>query len=180
MRILIQASQGTGKSTLNNHLMKTDKFKDYTQIDSMSEKFFKKDDFKDLSSWKYYEAQMKIFAFASNEYLNQDDYISSRGFADSYAYAKHAYEKTGNKAFKNIMYISQNYQSLLMEDLHIYIPIEFELKKKALRSSSIDFQLEIDSNIKEFLKLTETNYYTVTGTPDERVKKILEVSSYYE
>lgn len=172
MRIIFAGAQGTGKSTINKELSNILKLK---SIDSMSEKFFKKDDLKNISAKNFLSAQLKIFAYASNEYLNQDNYISSRGFADSFAYCKHVYEKGFHIAIMNSIMNLAYENHRILDAIYFYLPIEFPLESKELRSSNLDFQKEIDYNIKYFLDITNTPYITVSGSIQERLDIILKI-----
>jgi len=176
MKIILTGAQGTGKSTLNRELTKIlqSEIKSVKSIDSMSKKFFKKEHLKNIESKEFLDAQLKIFAYASNEYLNTDSYISSRGFSDSYAYCKHVLDKNlHTEAMSNIISLAKQYHSIL-ECKIFYIPIEFSLESKDLRSTNAAFQREIDSSIKEFLDSTSTKYITIHGTVQQRLDIILE------
>ena len=73
------------------------------------------------------------------------------------------------------MELAKSYQILLQDEINLYLPIEFDIEKKDLRSTDKSFQREIDENIRYFLDVTKTNYHIITGTPEERVKKVLEI-----
>ena len=177
-KIILTGAQGTGKTTINNALEPILKeiFKDIEIIDSMSEKFFNKEDFKDLNSHRYIEAQQNIYNYAKSQYLSDQNFLSSRGFADSYAYLKHSLDMTNKQIFRDM--IKENFENnkKLMRSGRIYtfyVPIEFDIEAKDLRSTSKKFQKEMDDNIKDFLVGTGTIFTEVTGTVKQRVRKIL-------
>lgn len=179
-KIILTGAQGTGKSTLNEALQNrlAIEFPGIKFIDSMSKKFFKKKDFKDLFSDDYLKAQQKIYEYASSEYLADNEFLSSRGFADSYAYLIHSYEITHKQEFKDL--IKRNFRNnkdlINSREFNVYtfyVPIEFEIEGKNLRSTDKKFQKEIDRNIKEFLDRSQTLYTTVHGSVKERVNQIL-------
>jgi len=182
IKIILTGAQGTGKTTLNNAIkdIVSIHYPGIKIIDSMSEKFFNKDDFKDVSSKRYLEAQKKIYEYASSEYLANTSFLSSRGFADSYAYLKHSLDKTMKEDFRELISLNFKNNKKLLEDNNsrvytFYVPIEFEIESKDLRSDSKKFQKEIDNNIKEFLEGTRTVHTTVTGSVKQRARQILRV-----
>lgn len=180
VKIILTGAAGTGKTTLNKALQPIleQEYDNLEIIDSMSEKFFKKEDFEDLNSDRYLQAQKNIYEYAKNQYLADRNILSSRGFADSYAYIKHSYDKTFKKEFQDL--IKENFENnkklMLSSRVYtFYIPIEFEIEGKELRSTNKEFQKETDRNIKEFLDGTRTIYTTVTGSVKQRVKQVLKV-----
>ena len=176
MRLIFTGSQGTGKSTLNDIISK--KYPELKVHDSISNKFFNKETFKNIFSEEYKEAQKNIYDYASEIGL-QDNYISSRGFPDSYAYLTHSYEKTKDVDYLDILERNVINQKTLndSEELTIffYVPIEFENESKELRSANMEFQMEVDANILKFLHDTDTRYYTIRGSIDERVQEITRI-----
>jgi len=174
-KIIFVGAQGTGKTTMNNII--SSYLPDYRVIDSMSEKFFKKDFFKDVNSDRYLRAQIDIYNYASSEYLQNADIISSRGFADSYGYVKHSLDQTGKEEFREIIRrIFLDQEALLKQDVvHFYFPIEFDIESKELRSTNKEFQEKTDKNILKFLKMTDTPFYEVRGTVEDREKYILKI-----
>lgn len=173
MKIQLTGSQGTGKSTLNKLLIKEPIFKDYIQIDSISEKFAKDmETFKDPIKLRDFQTSIAFYCFS--EYINTKNYISSRSFVDTYAYTKYSYKKTGIPIFKTLNDLSLELLKLYSskEYVFIFVPIMFPLESKNLRSSDIDFQKEIESYIKECLELSEIDYYTIK-TLNKRVDEVL-------
>jgi len=174
-KIVLTGSAGSGKTTMNKII--STYLPEYKIIDSMSEKFFKKEFFKDIHSDEYLQAQLDIYEFAEREYLENIEYISSRGFSDSYAYLNHSYDVTGKEEYKELIERNfKNQKELLKDDvIHFYFPPEIPLVKKDLRSTNKEFQEETDKNILSFLKETDTEYYDVRGTIEERTERILSV-----
>lgn len=176
MKILLSGSHGTGKSTINNDLIKLEQFKDYVQLDSVSEKFaVSLDTFKNPKSLIDFQLSVSLHCFV--EYINQPNIISSRSFADTYAYSMYEYKKTGNIIFKQLadlaVSIYNNYNT--KEYKHIYVPVMFDLESKGLRSTNKEFQLEIDNLFKEFYNIVEVDYLEIKNLDhNERIKEILE------
>ena len=175
-RIILTGAQGTGKTTLNNILHEF--LPDYKVIDSMSAQFFTKELLKNINSPEYMKAQNDIYDFAEAQYLEDVPYISSRGFADSYAYLNHSKGKSACGVYDELLKRNfMNQKKLLRASenrvYHFYTPIEFEIESKELRSSNKVFQKEIDESIVEFLNGTKTPYTTLSGTPKQRVSQVL-------
>lgn len=169
MKIFLTGAQGTGKTTLNKQLYEIDKIKKLECLDSTSHKFAKsKDVFKKPET--LLEFQTKLFAHCMEQYLNHDNFISSRYFADMYAYCKYEYDK-GFKEYKTFM-DAVLLASKYIEGYIIYVPIMFEVEGTNMRSADKNFQKEIDNNIKEYLDLSGLKYYTIK-TLDNRVSEVL-------
>lgn len=62
-----------------------------------------------------------------------------------------------------------------MFDLHIYIPIEFELVKDGIRDEDEQYRVAVSNEIKKLLDFHHVNYVTIKGTIEERV---LQLSDY--
>lgn len=176
MKILLSGSHGTGKSTINKALMELEQFKDYEQLDSVSAKFATSlDTFKNPKSLMDFQLSVAFHCFS--EYINRSNIISSRGFADTYAYSMYEYKKTGNIIFKQLadlaVSICNNYNT--EEYKYIYVPVMFDLESKGLRSTNKEFQLEVDNLIKEFYNLVEVDYLEIKNLDlNERIKEILD------
>lgn len=170
MKILLSGAQGVGKSTLNNELIKNEQFRDYLQLDSISTKFAKsKDDMKD--SLKF---QQNITLYAYSEYLNNSNYISSRGIADGYAYQKYSYLKTRVEKYKTLMDLSIDLSWQFNDTVNIYVPIMFEIESTKYRSGDKEFQKIIDEYVQEYFERVNIPFYTLKSLNiNERVNEIL-------
>ncbi|HDL74905.1 MAG TPA: hypothetical protein ENH06_00775 [bacterium] len=181
-KIFFVGAQGTGKSTLNRFIFDHPGLRRELHIkksiDSISKMFFSDFSiFKKLNSPEFYEAQVKILVYASNLYLNTENFISSRGFADSYAYLMHYVSKTKNKNGLILIDTVKIFQEFLNQEEGVYtfyVPVAFDIsdKNNNLRSNNLDFQQEIDIHIQQFLKITNTKYIIVKGSLEQR-KKII-------
>ena len=173
MKVFFSGSQGTGKSTLNKQFC--EKYREFKSIDSVSELFAKdRDTFKDPS--KLLKFQTEIALYCSGEYIKDyENLISSRGFADMYAYNRYSASRSNNRIYNLLMDTAQMLQIEFLKDSKvIYFPIMFDLEGKPLRSKDKDFQQEIDTYIREFFYSTSTQFYQIE-TLDNR---LVEIESY--
>lgn len=172
MQILLSGSHGTGKSTflhiLKNHLPGFEVF------DSVSEKFFKREDFNDLDKMvtlqrEFWEYQLEVFT--------KNKVLSSRSYGDIFAYTSHLFKKSQNSEFLRINQHIISSAKKAKESgnlLVVYFPIHFEIEGKELRSTNKNFQREIDELITGFYRdLQITPYTVIDSTPEERVKDFL-------
>lgn len=182
LKILLSGAHGTGKSTVNNDLMSHLELKGFTQIDSVSKIFASSlDTFKDPGKLMDFQCMVSFYCFA--RYIHEDNIVSSRSFADTYAYSMYEYKKSGNVLFKQLADLSleliKRYST--PEYKHIYIPIMFDLESKDLRSANVQFQKEIDLLFKEFYQLAKeagVEYLELKSLDrDDRVQEILEYCS---
>ena len=173
MKIFLSGAQGTGKSTINKILIK--KLPGYKLLDSLSGKFAKsKEDFKDFSKLKLFQTRVSLYCFS--EYLDPKSFISSRSFADAYAYNKYEYKKYMDLRFKTLMDLSLELVKDLPDDcLHIYVPSgEFKVEETYIRSGNSEFQEAIDKLILEFYEVSGVKYHRLESLSiEDRVQEIL-------
>lgn len=182
MIILCSGSHGTGKSTFAQKLALYLAEKGYTLSDSVSEKFFKREDFKNQEKMpklqeEFTDYQLKVF---SGEMFGLDT-ISSRSFADIWAYTKYLYDQSKNPAYLDqLETIETSFKENLEkiadgELLIVYFPIRFKIEGKELRSTNEDFQREIDGNIQKFFeKVNFLPYNIPEGNAEESFELFLD------
>lgn len=101
--------------------------------------------------------------------------IADRTIIDNLAYSIASHE------LGNLSKESLNYQkalvrrNIMMYDYFIYIPPEIPLELDGVRDSDENYRLHIDNIIKK--QMEGVPFYTVSGTTEERVKKIMEIMS---
>ncbi len=173
MKIFLSGAQGTGKSTINKILI--EKLPEYKLLDSLSGKFAKsKEDFKDFNKLKLFQTRVSLYCFS--EYLDPSSFISSRSFADAYAYNKYEYKKYMDPRFKTLMDLSLELVKDLSDDcLHIYVPSgKFEVQGTNIRSGDSEFQEIIDKLILEFYEISGIKYHKLESiSVEDRVQEIL-------
>ena len=159
MFILFSGAHGTGKSTTLYDCVENfpSIFDDYQIADSLSEKFFSKEDFKNPEVLKEKQSaftQYQLDTWARNTMgLNV---ISSRSYADIWAYTKYQFLRDGFPEYQKQLSIIEEAakQAILRGNtIFVYFPIAFEITGKELRSTNVEFQQTIDSYIREFYEM---------------------------
>ena len=175
MRIFITGAQGVGKTTLNFELQKLEQFKSLNVLDSVSKKFATSvEDFKDPNKLKQF--QVKVSSYCIMKYL-EDNFISSRGFADMYAYNSYQFDKDHQDIFYHFAMMSINLAEELRspQDIHIYIPPMFDLEDNGMRSTNKEFQLEIDQLIRDYYEITGLDFLEIKSLDlNDRVQEVLD------
>ncbi len=181
MKIFLSGAQGTGKSSIIKHISSNSLFPELKKYDSYSKLFLKTRNEQCVEHENYLNFQNKIFLFCSNIYVNESNFISSRSFADSFAYLSSSFKETKSKEIKkNLKTLIDNvtvFSRLLSSGekvYYFYTPIEFPLnvENNNLRLSSETHQFEIDFYIRKFFKENNVAYITLKGTVEERVALI--------
>lgn len=182
MKILFCGSHGTGKSTLLELISPHLTMRGFEVYDSLSAKFFKPEDFKNPETMV---SKQLAFTQFQCDLFSEDQIASSRSFADIWAYTKHLYMRDGVDHYYDSM---QDIMQRAMDDwkigntTYVYFPILFnlhEVQGKELRSSNLDFQREIDENIRHFFAKTGIEPVTIeTSTPEERESEIISKLSF--
>ena len=154
--VLFSGSHGTGKSTTLADCVENfpDIFKDFAIADSLSEKFFDREDFKNPEVLKEKQKAFTEYQLATwrGETMG-DKVISSRSYADIWAYTKYQYERDNEPEYlAQLEEIERQAKEAILrgDTIFVYFPIAFEISGKALRSTNVEFQKIIDDNIKEF------------------------------
>ena len=170
IKIILSGSQGTGKTTILNY------FKDtfLTPITEVARNLHKQGIKINEDGDK---SDQDIIFNTYWDKLNQDiDYISDRGLTDVIAYTSYLCD-TRKIIDNNILDEQLNKLELFIKNnpniITVYFPIEFELVNDGVRSMDESFRRSIDARIKQILDYYYSNYITVHGTPEERIKQII-------
>lgn len=170
---LFAGAHGTGKSTII-HLFEGYKSlggQAYTIADAVSEKFFKREDFKNP---EVMVSKQSAFNDYQLEIFKTPGILSSRSHADIWAYTKHLW--TNNPDPDYIRQLNDiEFQAINNKGFtnYFYFPICFDIVGKELRSTNKDFQREIDTYILEFFRKCSIDPIgVICGTPEERFKQI--------
>jgi len=182
MKIFLSGAQGTGKSSIIKHISVNGLLPELKKYDSYSKLFLKTRNEQLVEHENYLNFQNRIFLFCSNVYVNESNFISSRGFADSFAYLTSSLKEVKDKEIKNNLKVLLNNVSTFTKLLnseekvyYFYTPIEFPLnvENNKLRLNSETHQFEIDYYIRKFFKENNITYVTLKGTVGERVALVL-------
>lgn len=171
IKVILTGAQGTGKTTVLNYFNNTF----LTPITEVARNLHKQGVKINEDGDKL--GQDIIFDTYWDK-LNQDiDYISDRGLTDVIAYTSYLddmgkindnHETLANQLDKLELFVKNNPNIIV-----VYFPIEFEMENDGVRSMNESFRNSIDRRIKELLKCFYSNYITVHGTPEERIKQII-------
>lgn len=173
IKLILSGAQCSGKTTILNYFKDTFLTPITEVVRDLHKQGVKINEYGDKSG------QDIIF----NTYLdklNQDiDYISDRGLTDVIAYTSYLddmgkindnHETLAKQLDKLELFVKNNPNIIT-----VYFPIEFELVNDGVRSTDESFRRSIDRRIKELLNCFYSNYITVHGTPEERIKQIISV-----
>ncbi len=180
MFILFSGAHGTGKSTTLYDCVENfpNIFEGYQIADSLSEKFFSKEDFKNPEVLK--EKQSAFTQYQLDTWAGKTmglDVISSRSYADIWAYTKYQLLRDGFPEYQEQLSVIEEAakQAILRGDtMFVYFPIAFDITGKELRSTNVEFQQTIDGYIKEFFD--KMNIKPLVVTPVDRGDRAIFIS----
>lgn len=168
MFVLFSGAHGTGKSTTLYDCVENFPgiFGDFQIADSLSEKFFNKEDFKNPEVLK--EKQSAFTQYQLDTWAGKtmgSKVISSRSYADIWAYTKYQYHRDGYPEYLEQLSIIEEAAKraiLRANTMFVYFPIVFEITGKELRSTNVEFQQTIDGYIREFFEKMHIKPLVVT------------------
>lgn len=170
MKIIFTGAQGTGKTTILNHYKKQGYNIITEVVRNLSKEGVKINEMGDL------EGQRRIFSEYRKTLNKEKSYISDRGLTDVAAYTCYLVNKNDDNDLRieclyqlfDIMDFYQNNPDVIT----CYFPIEFPVVDDGVRSINEEFRHYIDEAIKDILEGIGIQYYTITGTVEERIKQI--------
>jgi predicted ATPase len=184
-RIILIGAHGTGKSTLADALSKK---LDIPVVESVAREFFK--------NWKYLKDTGLVTGLTPNgesnvkqnilcsmsrwdfmRWVNADiPVIMTRCPLDTLAYA--AADKTVSQSIldtnKNILLENEEFMNALNNSLFIYLPIEFNIENDGVRPTDIEFQKEVDEEMRKLIYEFKITPLVVSGSVDERVNTVVD------
>jgi len=185
MKIFLVGSQGTGKSSL----VKSFDMQGIKKLDSLSAVYMKNP--KDQISYgtsEWFEFQRRTTLLGLNAYVNNEDFISSRGYFDSIAYLQSSIKGLGSFSMReDIETMLKNvrvYEDFFFKNecFYFFIPIQFEISKEGNNLREIDkkYQQEINDILhSEFLKAEkkyhDSNFHYLSGSIKERLKQMYDI-----
>ena len=183
-RIILIGAHGTGKSTLADALSKK---LDIPVVESVAREVFK--------NWKYLKDTCLITGLTPNgesnvkqnilcsmsrwdfmRWANADiPVIMTRCPLDTLAYA--AADKTVSQSIldtnKKILLENEEFMNALNSSLFIYLPIEFNIENDGVRPTDIEFQKEVDEEMRKLIYEFKITPLVVSGSVDERVDTVM-------
>jgi len=120
--------------------------------------------------------QLAILSFHLKTLLEPGHLVLDRGMLDVLVYS----ENLSNLEEKTVRYIKDTFKNVKDEYTHIvYFPIEFDAVDDGVRSVNEEWRREVDRKFKQYLDTYyPENYLTVTGSPMQRLKQILNFIDY--
>lgn len=170
-RIILTGAQGTGKTTVLNFFKEAG----YPVITEVVRNLVKEKGIS-INQDGTDATQMLVFGTYAKLLSETERYVSDRGLTDVISY-------TAAGVFEgNVSKSTLDAQEIMIEEFvqsnqdiaYIYFPIEFPVVADGTRSVDEDYRKQIDDLIHDTLDALEIPYLTVTGTPEERFKQILD------
>lgn len=120
--------------------------------------------------------QLAILSFHLKTLLEPGHLVLDRGMLDVLVYS----ENLRDIQKRTITYVKDTFKDVKDEYTHIvYFPIEFNAVDDGVRSVNEEWRREIDSKFKQYLdEYYSGKYLTVTGSPMQRLKQILNFVKY--
>ena len=170
-RIILTGSSGTGKTTVLNLFKEAG----YPVITEVVRNLIKTKGIT-INKEGTDETQMMVFNEQKRVLGETEKYVSDRGLTDVISYT--AAGVFDGKVSKSVL----DQQEIEVEEfvknnsdiVYIYFPIEFPVVDDGVRSTDEDYRKQIDNLIHDTLDGLGLGYLTVTGTPEERFRQILD------
>lgn len=171
-RIILTGAQGTGKTTVLNLF----KGAGYPVITEVVRNLVKTKGIT-INKEGTDATQNLVFDTYADVLANTEKYVSDRGLTDVISYtAAGVFEGKVSKAVLDEQEVKlQEFVQNNPDIVYVYFPIEFPVVADGTRSVDEDYRKQIDNLIHDTLDaVLEGDYLTVTGTPEERFKQILD------
>ena len=174
-RILFCGTQGTGKTTILNMF----KERGENVITEVVRRLAKERGIK-INREGNDETQKTVFGMYQQVLSENVPYISDRSLIDVYAYTCDGVNR-GKISEKIMIDQYEDILNFLEENPDVYVfyfPIEFPVVADGIRSTDEEYRKEIDRLMHKALDDAMVNYWTVSGTPEERFAQICEIIKY--
>ena len=170
-KICLTGSQSTGKSTVLNLFKEVG----YPVITEVVRNLVKEKGIT-INKEGTDATQRLVFNTYSKVLGETEKYVSDRGLTDVISYtAAGVFEGKVSKAVLDEQEVQLKELIANNPDIvYIYFPIEFPVVADGVRSVDEDYRKQIDNLIHDTLDGLGVDYLTVTGTPEERFKQILD------
>lgn len=183
MKYLLTGAQGTGKTSIMDALScNLQKLQNITRTCITNNNLSINENSNDNTQKAIFDAYYKALT-------ENDNYVAERSLFDVYAYTRYTrymhiqdkqefsldiYDKM-SKIIDEQIELLENFIKENPDAIYFYIPIEFKIQPDGVRSTNEYFQKYIDHIILDCLYGFKVKFYKITGTVEERVKKIQEI-----
>lgn len=170
-RIILTGAQGTGKTTVLNMFKEAG----YPVITEVVRNLVKNRGIT-INKEGTDATQMLVFETYSKLLGETEKYVSDRGLTDVISYtAAGVFEGKVSKSVLDAQEVMiEEFRNKHDDIAYIYFPIEFPVVADGTRSVDEDYRKQIDNIIHDTLDGLQIPYLTVTGTPEERFRQILD------
>lgn len=171
-RICLSGAQGTGKTTVLNLFKESG----YPVITEVVRNLVKTKGIP-INQQGTDETQRMVFDAYVDVLGSTGKYVSDRGLTDviSYTAAGVSEGKVSKAVLDEQEQVLEEFHKNNQDIVYVYFPIEFPVVADGTRSTDEKYRKVIDNLIHDTLDvLTEGNYLTVHGTPEERFRQILD------
>jgi len=169
LKITVIGSQSTGKTSLSRILSEELNLPFIAEV----ARNFKKEQL-NPSYPSYLSIQKEILRLQLQEESLYNSFVSDRSSLDNLAYYLYGCYDTASDLDNN-SYISQSVNNALNYTHIFFLRPEFKIKNDEFRDTNILYQYNIDNIIKCILQLYNINYYMLSGTIENRIKKAMEI-----
>ena len=171
MRIGISGAQGTGKTTLLNHLRLEDAFMDYDICDEVTRRV-KSYGLPINENGNDITQRLIMQEHIVNVFMHPN-MITDRTALDGFVYTQYLF-KSGKVSAETLKYAQKVFERLIFKyDLLFYIEPQFNLEDDGVRSPSIMFRDRIVSYFDEVIIHYELPIIRLTGSVKERVNQVI-------
>lgn len=170
MRIGLLGAQGTGKTTLLEALCQEPEFKGYTKCVEVTRWILKLN--MPINEGGSDMGQRLIMMKLIENAVLYPDMITDRTIVDCLVYTQWLYNQ-GNVSQETLDLVKLAFDRVIgMYDRLFYIPVEFDIEDDGVRSSSKQFQQEIEQLFEHNIK--DINVIRLSGSVEQRMNQVKE------
>jgi nicotinamide riboside kinase len=171
MKIAISGAQSTGKTTLQDALLKEAAFKDYQRVNEVTRRVKSyglpiNEEGTDVTQRLIMQEHIvNIFLY--------DKFIADRSALDGVVYTAYLYK--AGKVFKETLDFAEKVFERVqpLYDIQYFIMPEFEIENDGVRSVNVEFRDNIQSLFEEYVDRYNLTVVSLSGTVQDRVKQVL-------
>lgn len=174
MQIAFTGAHSTGKTTLLNHMIEKDMFKDFFISTNLSRSL--KELGYEISEKGNDTTQLKLLELATNNLIRNYNVLSDRSLIDIFVYTE--WQFLHGQASEEVRNLTFNFMCAYIEqyDILFYIRPEFELVDDGLRSTDLEYRDDIANIFSMTIDMLNNHYncniVELSGSVEERNKQI--------